>query len=295
MIGFMQIILHFGFLKLQNIGLALTNFQFLILVLSTVSIAGAGYLINDILDQDTDAINKPNRIIIGNSISEKKAYNFYILLNCIGVGAGFYLSNVIEKSSFAAVFVIIAITLYLYATNLKQSLLIGNILISILIALSVLIVGIFDLYPIITYENQAFLAVVFKIIVDYSIFAFIINFLREIVKDLEDIEGDSKLGMNTLPIALGVSRATKFVFGLSFIPILVLIFYVNHYYFQNKLYYSTLYSIIFLIAPTIFFTIKMWNAKAKKDFHNLSSILKIILFFGILSILVVSLEIKYNA
>jgi 4-hydroxybenzoate polyprenyltransferase len=86
-------------LKLQNIPLALTDWQYLLLVLSTVLIAAAGYVINNIFDQDTDLENKPNRVVIGKSITESAAYNIYAVLNISGVVIGFYLSNVIVKPS----------------------------------------------------------------------------------------------------------------------------------------------------------------------------------------------------
>ena len=295
MIAFLQLILRFGFLKLQNIPLALNDWQYLLLVFSTLTIAAAGYLINNILDQETDHFNKPADVIVGKSISETMAYNLYVILNVFGVGLGFYLSNVIEKPSFATIFVVIALTLYLYASNLKQSLLIGNFVIAILTALSVVIVGIFDLYPIINDTNQPLLATVFQIILDYAIFAFAINFLREIVKDLEDFEGDFNSGMKTLPIVLGKKRTSQIVFGLSIFPIIMLLYYTNKYYFENQLFYATIYSLTFIIAPQIYFSIRTWNAKTKEDFHHLSNVLKLILFFGILLILVVSLNIKYNA
>jgi 4-hydroxybenzoate polyprenyltransferase len=59
----------------------------------------------------------------------------------------FYLSNVILKPSFAAVFILIAATLYLYATSLKQILIVGNTIVAILLSCSVIIIGILTYYP----------------------------------------------------------------------------------------------------------------------------------------------------
>jgi 4-hydroxybenzoate polyprenyltransferase len=216
-------------------------------------------------------------------------------MNVLGVGIGFYLSNTIEKPSFATIFVAIALTLYLYASNLKQSLLIGNVVIAILTALSLIIIGVFDLYPTLNEFNKPFLSTAFQIILDYAIFAFVINFLREIVKDLEDFEGDNQFGMNTLAIAIGKKRTIQMVFALSIIPIIMILYYTNKYYLENRLFYATIFSLAFIITPQIYFTIKTWSAKTKEDFHHLSAILKLIMFFGILLILVVSLNIKYNA
>jgi 4-hydroxybenzoate polyprenyltransferase len=295
MLAFMQLVFRYGFLKLQNVTLALTDWQYGLLVLATVCIAAGGYIINNIFDVATDSENKPDDVIVGKSISETNAYNFYIGFTIIGVAIGFYLSNLIDKPSFASTFIVIAITLYLYASSLKQSLLIGNIIVAMLLSFSVIIIGLFDMYPVTVEANRPVMGLLFSILLDYAIFAFIINFIREIVKDLEDLEGDQNYGMNTLPIVFGTPKTTKLVFGLSFIPLILIVNYINTNLFHYNLFFSTLYGIVFVLAPLIYFTIKIWSATNKKDFHHLSALLKWILFFGILSILVINLNIKYNA
>lgn len=293
MLAFMQLVFRYGFFKFQNIPLSLADWQYLLLVLSTVLIAAGGYVINNIVDQNTDNDNKPNDVIVGKLISEAKAYNIYVALNCVGVGIGFYLSNVIQKPGFASIFILIAATLYLYATSLKQMALIGNVIVALLLSFSVIIIGIFDLYPA-TYEgNQAQMAVIFSILLDYAIFTFFLNFIREIVKDLEDVNGDSNHGINTLPVAIGVNRTTKIVFALSFIPLIAILFYTYNYLFL--LTYTTVYLLTFVTGPLLYFTIKIWSAKTKNDFHKLSLLLKWILLFGIISIGVITINMKYNA
>jgi len=295
MLALMQLIFRYGFLELQNIPLALADWQYILLVLSTVSIAAGGYIINNIFDVATDTENKPENVIVGKFISETKAYNLYIGFTLIGVAMGFYLANVINKPSFASIFIIIAATLYFYATSLKQSLLIGNFVVALLLSFSVLIIGIFDLYPITNEENRPVMGLLFSILLDYAIFAFIINFIREIVKDLQDVEGDLDQGMNTLPIAFGVKRTAKLVFVLSFIPIICIIYYINTNLFASGLMYATVYGLVFILAPILYFSTKIWSANQTQEFHHLSTVLKWILFFGILSIVVISLNIKYNA
>lgn len=289
---FMQLLFRYGFLNFQDITLGLNDWQFAILVFSTVCIAAAGYVINNIFDIETDLINQ-KEVIIGDSISEGLAYNMYIALNVLGVGGGFYLSNVIEKPGFALLFIIISGTLYLYASSMKQSLLVGNLIVAILTAVSVIIIGLFDLLPMINPENQVQLGILFKILLDYALFAFLINFIREIIKDLEDVKGDYNLGMNTLPIALGVARTSKIVLVLSALTTVYLFYYIYEYYFNNNLYISTVYSLLTIIAPLLFFCIKLADAKNPSDFKLLSLVLKIVLFFGILSVLVNSLNILY--
>ncbi|WP_083382123.1 MULTISPECIES: geranylgeranylglycerol-phosphate geranylgeranyltransferase [Flavobacterium] len=295
MLALMQIIFRYGFLKLQKIDLALADWQYGLLVLSTVLIAAAGYVINDIFDQETDKENKPNKVIVGKFISENQAYNIYALLNISGVAIGFYLSNVIMRPNFAAIFVLIAATLYIYATSLKQMPLLGNIVVALLLSLSVIIIGIFDIFPATDTTNKEIMASMFSILLDYAIFAFIINLLREIVKDLEDFDGDSKQGMRTLAIVLGVQKTTKLVFALSFIPAIILLIYINNYLVTNNLIAATIYSLLFVLGPILYFSIKIWNSQSKTDFQKLSKVLKWILFFGILSILFITLNIQYHA
>lgn len=282
----MQLVFFYGFLALQNISLGLKDWQFILLVLSTVLIAAAGYVINNIFDQETDNFNKPKNVIVGKSISETNAYYSYVALNVAGVAIGFYLSNVIGKPGFASLFILIAATLYFYASSLKQMLLIGNIIVALLLSFSVLIIGVFNLYPIVNIENQSVLANLFSILIDYSVFAFMINFIREIVKDIEDISGDYNQGMNTLPIFIGKQKTTKIVFVLSFIPLFSILYYIKTYLFP--LVYVCLYMLVFVVAPLLFFMVKIWTAESQKQFHNLSTLLKWILFFGILSILIIS-------
>ncbi|WP_284652138.1 geranylgeranylglycerol-phosphate geranylgeranyltransferase [Flavobacterium terrisoli] len=295
LLAFMQLVFRYGFLKHEAIYLFLSDFQYVLLVLATVMIAAAGYIINDIMDQETDNDNKPNNVVIGKRISEAMGYNIYFALNVTGVGIGFYLSNTIQKPTFAGIFIIIVTLLYLYATTFKRMLLVGNLIVAFLLGISILIIGLYDLSPLTFESNRKEMGVYFSLLLDYALFAFIINFIREIVKDMEDVNGDYNQGMNTLPIVLGVSRTAKVVFGLAIMATLILLLYINTYLMNNQLYYAVIYGLIFVVGPMIFFLVKIWNAKSKKDFHMLSTVLKWVIFFGILSILVINLNVKNNA
>ena len=133
----------------------------------------------------------------------------------MGVGIGYYLSNVINKPSFAGAFIIVSATLYLYATSLKQMVIVGNIVIAMLLSFSVIIIGLFDLLPAIDVGNKVEMGILFSMLIDYAIFAFILNFIREIVKDMEDVVGDYNQGMSTLPIVFGIKNTVKIIFGCA--------------------------------------------------------------------------------
>lgn len=297
LIVFMQLIFRYGFLALQDIPLVLNDWQYALLVLATVLIAAAGYIINDIIDQETDFINKPLKVIVGKSISEETAYYLYFGFTLTGVLIGYYLSNYVNKNSFFGLFIIISALLYLYATTLKQIAIVGNLVIALILGLSVIIIGVFDIIPnfsYVSFDQRINMQTLLAIILDYSVFAFVINFIREIVKDLQDIDGDYNQELRTLPIVLGKERTSRIVCIISALATFILLWYVNKNLMTTKLYWASAYCLLLIVSPMIFVTLKSWNAKTKKEFHLLSNALKIIMFFGILSVLIINLNIKYN-
>lgn len=281
-IALAQVFIRYGLFHAFKVEVTLTTFDFSLLVIATLCIAAAGNIINDIYDVEIDRINKPTKVLIGKKISERTANRLYIILSIVGVAIGFYLSNRIGKPSFAALFVILSALLYLYSSYLKGMFLVGNLLISALVAMSLLIIPLFDLLPAITVENRATQSAVFKIVLNYALFAFFINLIREIVKDLQDINGDKKGGMNTLPIALGRKRTAVVVFILGAFTVLGVVFYMYENLYNVQI--LMLYFLFAVVAPLLYFCVKAWDAKTLKDYALLSILLKIIMFLGICSI-----------
>jgi len=277
-----QYLIKYAVFKSFGIDITLSDFGFFLLCFSTVCIAAAGNIINDVYDVETDRINKTKKQIIGSKISVKAAQTGYMILSILGVGIGFYLSNLIGKPGFSAIFIIISALLYLYATYLKQLLIIGNLIISSLVAMVIIIVGLFDLFPAITPANQLTQSIIFSILLDYALFAFLLNWLREMVKDQIDITGDYNTGRNSLPIAIGAERANKVIFLVGIIPLTLVIFYIYDYLFENL--FLVLYALLFVVAPLLYFLINLISAKTKAQYSNLSALLKIIMVFGLLSI-----------
>ncbi|WP_375239846.1 geranylgeranylglycerol-phosphate geranylgeranyltransferase [Aurantibacter sp.] len=280
-IAFTQIVIKFVLFPTFDIFTTLNTIQFTCLVIATLCIAAGGYVINDINDVIADGINKPNKLIVTKKISLNTANNLYMALTIIGVCFGLYVSNSIDKNAFLAVFILVAGLLYSYATNLKNIPILGNIIISLLVGLSILIVGVFDLTPAITLENKDFQKQMMSLLLDYAIFAFFINLIRELVKDCEDIDGDYKQGVNTLPIAFGIKRTALVSFGLVVITIMSVIYY-NYIYFY-KYTYVLAYFVFLVIAPLLYCAIQLISAKHKKEFSRISLVLKITLFTGVCS------------
>ena len=287
MIAFAQCAFRFGFFELPNFTeihffTALTTAQFFMLVIATISLAAAGYIINDVYDLETDTINNPSKQIVGKHINESLATNLFVIFNILGVALGFYIANIVGKNMFATVFVLISVLLYVYATYLKGTILLGNIAISLLVAATILIVGVFELTPIISPENIDFVKYLFRFILEFAVFAFLINLVREMVKDMEDIDGDHKAGLTTLPIAIGRDRAARVTFIICLLPICTAVYYTITYLAENNI--LLFYFLFLIIGPLCFVAFKILGAKTKKEFHSLSTVLKVILFLGIISI-----------
>jgi 4-hydroxybenzoate polyprenyltransferase len=295
LIALMQLIIRFGYLELIDIPLSLWYWQYILLIFSTVLIAAGGYVINDIFDQETDAENKPNTVIIGKTISETKAYTIYASLTITGVACGFVLANSVSHPNFAVVFVLIATLLYFYASTLKQIALVGNIVVALLLAFSVIIIGMFDIFPNTFDVNRKQMTLAFSILFDYAKFAFIINLVREIIKDIQDVKGDKIQEMKTLPILIGIQKTKIIAFVLLLIPSLYLLYYSYYYLFENNLFYGLGYILALVIAPILMCLMQIWNAKENNDFKKISILLKWVIFFGIIAIAIVTVNIKNNA
>lgn len=285
-----QILLRYGLFIPLGADLTLSDFYFSLLVMATVFIAAAGNIINDIYDVEIDRINKPEKVIIGKSISEKTANYLFIIFNVTGVGLGFYISNQIGKPEFSGYFIVVSALLYLYASFIKSITLFGNVIVSVLVAFSLIIVGLFDLLPVINFLNQEHQSYVFGILLNYSFFAFYINLMREIIKDIEDIDGDKNGRLNTLPIVIGRKRTSYIVFGMSVLALFGTIYYIYIHLYNYT--YAVVYFLFFVLAPLLFFSVKLWDSKNKSDYTFLSKTLKLIMLFGMCSILLYTFVIQ---
>jgi 4-hydroxybenzoate polyprenyltransferase len=231
-----------------------------LLSISTISIAAAGYIINDYYDIKIDYINKPERVVIGKRITRRYAILFHVLLSCFGVLIGLYLSWKIAAVNMLSVFL-----LWLYSNSLKRLPFIGNLTVALLTGLSIMIVGFF-------YGTGN------PLIVVYAGFAFFMTLVREIVKDMEDLKGDDTFGCRTLPIVWGI-RKTKILIYVILAVFSISVIILNHFYAALPFHYY----LIFLFTPLVWLLFRIIRADMKKDFSLISTFCKVIMLFGILS------------
>lgn len=290
---FMQLVLRFGFLKLNNVELALTNFQYILLMLSTVLIAAGGYVINAIFNNDL------NNTTIKNAadkqlITENTAYNIYFGLNVTGVAVGYYLSNAIFRPSFLVFFILASTLLYFYASQLKQIALLGNIVIAFLKAFCIIIIGFFDLFPATDLANQTIMRSYFSILIDFSLMLFLLSLMQQIVKDLISYSIDNDNGTRTFPVVFGIKKTKFLLYLLLGISAILIILYVNNYLMKNELYFATVYVLFLIIAPIVYIFVRLFDAQNKASFEHLFTVLQFVFLAEVTAIFIISKNIIYH-
>lgn len=258
-----------------------------LLILITVLITSAAYIINDLFDRDIDKINKP-----GSNLFDK--YNktiliiIYAVFNLIAVTIGFHLAHQSGAIIMGWIIFAVVILLYLYSSRYKKQLMIGNIIVAFLSAFTIVIVWLFGFFRFRLacgngFEHVDMITAINVIIMFYAFFAFLLSLTREIVKDIEDIEGDAEFYSKTLPLVIGVKN-TRLVVTMVISAIVLLLFFLQcRYYFEYKR-----LSLFFLFAvqlPLVYLIYRMISANSRQEFGKISIFLKIIMLSGVLSMI----------
>ena len=240
----------------------LSDPKLLILSLSTVCIAAAGYIINDYFDIKIDIVNKPERVVIGRYLKRRWAIGLHQILNGLGCLGGLYLSRWVFLVN-----VLSATLLWFYSAHFKRQPFIGNVIVGFLTALSLLVLAVY-------YRQN------WDLVLIYATFSFVITLVREVIKDMEDVRGDERFGCRTLPIIWGIRRTKIFLYVLiaSFIATLFLI---------ADLLNNRHLDVIFLVmlVPITWLVYRLVYADTKRDFNFLSQLCKIIMLMGVLSMI----------
>lgn len=253
--------------------------HYAILVFSIVLITACGNIINDFFDLNTDSINKPHKRLINQVLTKSQILKLYFVLNLIGLGLAFYLFLNHPFKQFGQIFYIIAfspLALAAYSIWLKQVALIGNIILSILVGLSLFCLG-----TALVDEDQN--PVVFFTISVYAFLAFLLNLSRELIKDIQSIKGDYFCQMKTLPILIGKKRTNYFVFGLLSFTILVLLSILLTYFLNLNVLIFYVFTLI--ILPLVLISKRVLDATSEKDYKTISFHLKLVFLTGICSML----------
>lgn len=279
-------------LSSKHMSLQLGELLFILLVLSTVLITAAGYVINDYFDTRTDLINRPQTVIVGKDLSRRFAIILHWTLNIIGVFLGVVVSFSIGKPFLTLVFLFVPGLLWFYSTSYKRQFLTGNILVATLTAIVPLMPLLFELplaytayWQLFALSSSVFNEIIYWV-VGYGIFAFILTLFREIVKDIEDVEGDNEFGRRSLPVVLGTNMARNIGAAILMFTIVVLTYlfgaYLNYLSSGQFDYFTFFYMIIGLVIPIFILIIKLFSANTKRDYHWISNFSKVVMLIGIL-------------
>lgn len=257
------------------------------LILASLFIAAAGYIINDYFDINIDQVNKPEKNVVDSVVSRRWAMLWHFVISGIGVLLSIYVyirSSLwyIPLANLGCVFL-----LFVYSLTLKKKLLIGNIVISFLTAWVIVILFLSEVKIFHTQALTEDLIASQKIVrlgLLYSSFAFIITLIREAIKDMEDLAGDMKYGCRTMPIVWGVN-ATKIYVAVWLVVLLAMVIIAQVYVSQFRWWWPSIYSTLFIILPLGFLLVKLFSASTPKQFHTLSTVTKLVMLSGILSML----------
>ncbi len=273
-----------GIYQMYELELQMSELDFFFLVMATVLLTAAGYVINDYFDRRIDQVNKPDKVVVGKTINRRTAMTLHWVFNAIGVILGFYVSWKIGIYKLGFIFLIITGILWYYTTSYKKQFLIGNLVVAFLTALVPLMVVLYELPllnqlygPTVILHDANFRGIFFWVLA-FSGFAFITTLIREIVKDTEDFEGDSMYGGNTLPIIAGIFITKIVIIALSLLTLAAIV--ILYFTFLND-WLSAAYGSVLLVLPFLIFLVLIIKANTQKSYHFASVVMKFIMLFGI--------------
>ena len=270
-----------------------------LLILSVVCIAAGGYVINDYFDVKIDRINRPDDLIVTRFISRDAAMYLFYVLTAVGLVAGAAVSWWAHSWTLLFTYVVIPGLLWFYSASYKRMFLIGNLVVAFAAAIVPLLVAIAnaDYLRHLYQEALAYSPIVGELYVwtgGFSAFAFLLTWAREMVKDIEDIEGDREMECRTLPIVWGQKSAKIFVTSLLLVVTAIIVYMllaVLPFPHEWKS-LPTRYVVFGLIVPILCSIVLLWAANNRTELHRVQTIIKFTMFMGVLFSYVVAMNLR---
>lgn len=244
---------------------ATDNYNYLIIILASLSgsiVASAGNIVNDYFDYEIDKINRPERVLPRHLITKNFALILFFIFSVISICIVSFISLA------ATIIVVLTITLlFFYSFYLKRLILIGNISVAFCTGLAFIFGGV-------VVNNWTYSIIP-------AAFAFLINLIREIVKDIEDIEGDSKNAIVTFPIKYGFKKT--FFLVLTITVILIISTTIPFFY---KLYRIEYFVVVMPVVNVLLVYIlrELWRSQTKNNLRRISNLLKLDMLLGLIAI-----------
>jgi 4-hydroxybenzoate polyprenyltransferase len=278
-------------LAVYSMELKLPFLAFMAYVFATMLIAAAGYAINDYYDKDLDLVNRdPNDVVVGKDISPGNVLWIYRIFNILALLLGAYSSYKAGVMSLLFCYPIMIGLLYFYTTTYKKQLLVGNLIVALAISMVPVAVYLFEMPPVLHHYKYYIISGTIQLnvitgwILGFSAFAFLSGITREIIKDMEDFEGDRMVGRNTVPIAWGMNTSRWITMVLLFFIVIALVIaYYLFFIYEGSVDFITLvYFFAFLIVPLGYNIYHLWRAKTVEAYKFCGDLLKWIMLLGIL-------------
>ncbi len=275
---------------LEKAGLSpiLSPVHFFLLVLDTAIIAAGGYIINDLIDYESDLLNKPEKVFVNTVISRKAAIIIYIILNLVGLEIAWYLANFVGEKLLMLIYPAAVCLLWLYSRHFKKMPLAGNVVVAIFCAFvaGVVLFAEREAFAIISKTQPELAATISLLFGGYLLFAFLSTMLREIVKDMEDVEGDRAQSVRSLPVVFGMQTARYWGMGFAVLLVLALLLF-SKWLYEHAQWTGLAFTWIAIILPLVFTLFLLKNATEKKDYTRLSSLTKFIMLSGLILLLLI--------
>ncbi len=265
--------------------------DFLPLAGSTVLIAAAGYIINDYFDIKIDIINRPGKVVLEKKIPLKAAILAHVILNIAGLALAASVALGAHHLEWVMLQVICIALLWFYSTHFKRQFITGNIVVAILTALAVIVLAVYEPAMNEVHMKRNILSIHLQpikpdwILYCYAFFAFMLTWMREIVKDMEDFIGDAEQGCVTMPIKMGLQFSAIFAQVLGGITLASLVV-ITGYLVQHANLILAAYTVAFIVAPLAWWCYFVSRTHTTAHYHVASRWLKIIMISGICSLIV---------
>lgn len=276
-------------LQLEQFGELMPWWILTLLIVSVVGIATGGYVINDYFDVKIDRINRPDNLVVTRIISRDTAMHIFYGLTAVGVIAGTVVAWWAHSWTLLFTYVVIPGLLWFYSASYKRMFLVGNLVVAFASAIVPLLVAIANAdYLHHLYQNAlAYSPIVGELYVwtgGFAIFAFLLTWVREIVKDIEDIEGDREMECRTLPIVWG-DKVAKIIATILLVVIATLIVYILFAVLPFSHEWKSLptrYIVFGLIVPILCSIVLLWAANSRTEYHRVQTIIKFAMFMGMI-------------
>ena len=270
-------------------GEQLPGYLLLLIILATVLIAAGGYVINDYFDVKIDRINHPDEVIVTRSISKPAAMRLSMILSGIGIACGIAVAVVLKSLTIGILFVLIPGLLWFYSSSYKRLFMIGNLIIALLAGVTPIVVAMTNVavlqlryetilpYTTLVHDIYAWLG-------GFALFAFLLTWIREIIKDMQDQMGDRELECHSMPVVWGEKWTKVFVTGLIVITLAI----IGHLWWHILPFptawtnLSTRYIALGIVTPLLCSVWLLWSAKIPSDYKVCQQVVKFTMLIGML-------------